>query len=152
DRPSGIREVIEPRSLIRMKGACMEKQLRRVSLFVLAAISLFAADARMTAEDRAKALRWLEQSRAEFLSAIDGVSEEQWKWKPAPERWSIGEIAEHVVLGEASQFANVKKALAGAANPAWEEQTKGKTEMLENILAGRLGKVQAAEAIMPKEG
>jgi hypothetical protein len=103
-----------------------------------------------TPEDRAKILKWLEESRREFQSAIDGVSEQQWKWKPAPDRWSVGEVAEHVVLAEAAQFGNVRKALALPPNPAWEEETKGKTERLEAILAPRLGKAQAPEAIVPK--
>ena len=111
---------------------------------------LCAGDARMTADERTKVLNWLQESRKEFLSAIDGVTEQQWKWKPAPGRWSVGEVAEHVVLAEASQFGNVKKALSLPANPAWDEETKGKTERLEAILAPRLGKAQAPEAIVPK--
>ena len=54
----------------------------------------------MTAGERAKALKYLEESRAEFLAAIDGVSDAQWKWKPAPAKWSVGECAEHIVMSE----------------------------------------------------
>lgn len=104
----------------------------------------------MTPDERARVLNWLEDSRKEFLSAIDGVTERQWKWKPATDRWSISEIAEHVVLAEAAQFDNVKQAISSPANPVWEEKTKGKTGMLEAILAPRLGKAQAPEAIVPK--
>ncbi len=129
----------------------MKKTLERLILLsLLSCVPLCAADARMTPEERAKVLNWLEESRKEFLSAIDGVTEQQWKWKPAPDRWSVGEIAEHVALAEASQFGNVKKALSLPANPAWDEETKGKTERLEAILAPRLGKAQAPEAIVPK--
>jgi DinB superfamily len=111
-----------------------------------------ASDARMTPEERTKALKWLEESRQEFLAAIDGVTEQQWKWKPAPDRWSVGEVAEHIVIAEASQFANVQKAISSAPNPDWEVKTKGKTERLEAVLAPRLGRVQAPEAIVPKGG
>ena len=123
---------------------------RLILLSVVSCVPLCTADARMTPEERTKVLNWLEESRREFLSAIDGVTEQQWKWKPAPGRWSVGEIAEHIVLAEASQFGNVKKALSLPANPAWDEETKGKTEKLEAILAPRLGKAQAPEAIVPK--
>jgi DinB superfamily len=128
----------------------------RVTLVILLAAlpgAVFAAsDAHMTPDERAKALRWLEESRQEFLAAIDGVTEQQWKWKPAPDRWSVGEVAEHIVIAEASQFANVQKAIASAPNPNWEEKTRGKTERLEAVLAPRLGRVQAPEAIVPKGG
>ena len=129
----------------------MKKQWKRLALLsLLCGMPLCAADARMTLDERARVLNWLEDSRKEFLSAIDGVTERQWRWKPATDRWSISEIAEHVVLAEAAQFDNVKRAISSAANPAWEEKTNGKTAMLEAILAPRLGKAQAPEAIVPK--
>jgi hypothetical protein len=125
---------------------------RRSLILLFSALPLLAAEPRLSPEDREKARKWLDDSRTQFLGAIDGVTPEQWTWKPAPDRWSIGEIAEHVVLGEASQFANVKRALATEPNAAWEEQTKGKTALLEMALAGRMGKAQAPEAIVPKGG
>lgn len=127
--------------------------MKRLALLsLISCTGMYAADAHITAEERTKALNWLEESRKEFLAAIDGVSEAQWKWKPTPERWSVGETAEHIVLAEAMLFATVKQALAAAPNPAWEEQTKGKTELLERVLAPRLGKAQAPEAIVPRSG
>jgi hypothetical protein len=110
---------------------------------------MFAADAHMTAEERTKVLGYLEESRKQFLAAIDGVSEAQWKWKPAPERWSVGETAEHIVLAEAMLFSFVQKAIASPPNPAWEEKTKGKTEFIERVMAPRLGKATAPEPIVP---
>ena len=66
--------------------------------------------------------------------AIRGVTGAQWKWKPAPAEWSVGEAAEHVALAEALLFGFVRKALAAPPNRAWEEQTKGKTELLIRAL------------------
>jgi hypothetical protein len=112
-------------------------------------LPLCAADTHMTPEERTKVIKYLEESRKEFLAAIDGVTEEQWKWKPAPERWSVGETAEHIVLAEALLFANVQKAIASQPNPAWEEKTRGKTEFIERVMAPRLGKATAPEPIVP---
>jgi hypothetical protein len=120
-----------------------------LSLALVVAIPLSAADPHMTAEERAKAVGWLEQSHKEFLAAIDGLSEAQWKWKPAPERWSIAEVAEHVVLGEAGQFENVKKALASPADADWESKTGRKTQMIEMVMAPRLGKAISPEPLVP---
>ena len=125
---------------------------RLILLSLLSSVPVLAADARMTPEERAQVLTWLDESRKEFLAAIYGLTDEQWKWKPAPDRWSVGEVAEHIVLAEAGQFANVKKAIASAPDPAWEAKTKGKTETLVRVLAPRLGKAQAPEAIVPKGG
>ena len=124
--------------------------LALLSLLICLPVCVSAADANMTAEERTKVLNWLEESRTEFLAAIDGVNDDQWKWKPAPERWSVGETAEHIVLAEALLFENVLNAISSPVNPAWEEKTKGKTEFIEKVMVPRLGKAQAPEPIVPK--
>ena len=126
--------------------------MKNIVPLLLLSMPLFASEVRMTQEDRTKVINWLEESRKEFLAAIDGVNESQWTWKSAPDRWSIGEVAEHVVLAEAALFANVKKALALPPNEKWEAETQGKTAELEAVLAPRLGRVQAPEPIVPKGG
>jgi hypothetical protein len=108
------------------------------------------ADPRISLEERTRVLEWLDASHEEFFRAIDGVSDAQWKWKPAPERWSVGETAEHIVLAEALLFGFVQKALAAPRNPAWEEQTKGKTELLIRVMPSRQGKTVAPEPIVPR--
>ena len=124
------------------------------SLLCLAAVSapLHASDPHMSAAERAQVLKWLDESHQEFFNAIDGVSEAQWKWKPAPERWSVGETAEHIVLAEGLLFDSVRKAMASPPNPAWEEQTKGKTEFIIRVMPSRQGKAVAPEPIVPHEG
>jgi len=125
--------------------------MKSLTLILLATcFPLCAADAHMTAEERMKVLNWLDESHKEFLAAIDGVTDEQWKWKPAPNRWSVGETAEHIVLAEAALFGNLRKAVASDANPEWEERTKGKTELIERVMAPRLGKAQAPEPLVPQ--
>jgi hypothetical protein len=123
--------------------------MNRIALLAMISLPLRAADAHMTMEERTKVMNWLEESRTEFLAAIDVVTEEQWKWKPAPERWSVGETAEHIVLAEAMLFGTVQKAVAAPPNPEWEEKTKGKTEFIERVMAPRLGKATAPEPIVP---
>ncbi|SPF44407.1 conserved exported hypothetical protein [Candidatus Sulfopaludibacter sp. SbA4] len=124
------------------------------SLLCLAVLTLplRAADPHISAEERTQVLKWLDESHQEFFAAIDGVSDAQWKWKPAPERWSVGETAEHIVLAEALLFASVRKAAASPPNPAWEEQTKGKTEFIIRVMPSRQGKAVAPEPIVPHEG
>jgi hypothetical protein len=104
------------------------------------------------AEERTQVLTWLDESHKEFLAAIDRVSDAQWRWKPAPERWSVGETAEHIVLAEALLLGFVRKAMAAPPNPAWEEQTKGKTELLIRMMPSRRGRAVAPKPIVPQEG
>lgn len=105
--------------------------------------------ATMTQESRAKLIKMLQDSQKETLDALEGLSDAQWNYKPAPEKWSVGEVAEHIWLSEGLLFAQVTKALANPENPNWMEQTKGKDEMVVRILTNRNGKAQAPETIKP---
>jgi hypothetical protein len=109
-----------------------------------------AADAHLSAQERDQALKWLDESSRDFLAAID-VSDAQWKWKPAPDRWSVGETAEHIVLAEAALFDFARKAMAAPPNPDWEEQTKGKTDFIIKVMPDRSGKAKAPEALVPHQ-
>jgi len=93
----------------------------------------------------------LDESHRAFLTAIDGLTDAQWEWKPAPGRWSIGETAEHIVLAEALLFASVRKAISAPRNPDWEAQTQGKTELLLRVLPARNGKAISPAPILPRE-
>ena len=104
----------------------------------------------MTVEERAKLIRWLEESHHEFLSAVENLSEAQWRWKPSSERWSVAETAEHIVLTEAALFARVEGTITGSADAEWEEKTTGKTEFIERVMAPRAGRAQAPEALIPR--
>ena len=108
-----------------------------------------SANAKLTAEERAKAIQYMTESRDKFLAEISNVSEAQWKWKAAPDKWSVGEVAEHIYLAEGRLFGAMQGALATPPNPDWEAKTKGKNEFLEKVLAGRQGRAQAPEAIVP---
>jgi uncharacterized damage-inducible protein DinB len=104
---------------------------------------------KMTSEERAKLISYVVASEKETLAAIDQLTEAQWKFKSAPERWSIGEVAEHILLAEGLLYGVMERALATPANAEWAEKTRGKTEFIENVMVKRLGKAQAPESIVP---
>jgi hypothetical protein len=123
--------------------------IRALAACCILAGTLLAADPHMTKEERDKVVRLLKQSRDEFLTSIDGLTERQWTFKAAPDRWSIGETAEHIVLAEGLLFNSLEKALASPPNPDWEAETERKTAFLERVLPDRSHKAQAPEAIKP---
>jgi hypothetical protein len=108
-----------------------------------------ANDPKMTTEERAKAIKLLKDSQQETLEALEKLSDEQLKFKAAPEKWSILEVAEHIMLAEGLLFAAVERALANQPNPEWETKTKGKTEFMEKAIVSRERRVQAPENIVP---
>lgn len=110
-----------------------------------------AAAPTITDAERAKLVDYLEKSRTEFLELIDGVTETQWRWKPAPERWSVAECAQHIVVAEDFLFGQAMLAMKNPADPDWESKVGGKTALLERALPDRTRKVQAPEPLNPAQ-
>src|ERR1700730_14557912 len=102
---------------------------------LLTTLPLRAADANMSQQERDQLIGFLKDSQKEFLQAVSNLSGEQWKWKPTPERWSVGEVAEHIMLSEGALFSRMQAAIKNPPNPDWETKTKGKTEFLLNVMA-----------------
>src|SRR5215467_8032508 len=109
-----------------------------------------AANASITPQERSHVIKLLKDSEAEYLAAIENVSEEQWKWKPSPDRWSVGETAEHILLAETALFGGVQRALQSQVNPDWQTKTAGKTEFIEKVMPDRSHKATAPEQIRPQ--
>ena len=61
-------------------------------------LSLLLATAASAQEP--KALDYLNQTRDGVLAAVKGLTPAQWNFKPAPDRWSIAEILEHITVVE----------------------------------------------------
>ena len=59
----------------------------------------------MNAADREQILRLIAESDAALVAAASGVSDEGARKRPEPERWSVLECTEHVVLVEDAVFA-----------------------------------------------
>jgi len=110
-----------------------------------------APDPKMTRTERAELIDLLNRSNREFLEAVEGLTDRQWSFKPGPDRWSIAEVAEDIVLSEAALFGNATKNVDGPVDGTWES-TLAKTEMLRRALPNRSTRVTAPEEIQPKQG
>src|SRR5712692_10048835 len=108
-----------------------------------------AGEPGLTKQERAHAIKLLEDSQAEFNELTAGLTDAQWIYKPAPDRWSVGETAEHIVLAEGLLFSKLEEALANPPNPEWETKTAGKTEFIERVMPDRSHKAQAPESVQP---
>jgi hypothetical protein len=74
------------------------------------------AAAPMSSPDRAALIKDLEGSRTKFLEAIADVkTEAQWNYKPAPDRWSVGECAAHIIAAEEYFRQNIAATLKSPA-------------------------------------
>src|SRR4030095_15570101 len=90
-------------------------------LALVAAVPLRAA-APISQADRDALMRDLERSRTVFLDGIADVkTEAQWNYKPAPDRWSVGECAAHIIAAEQYFRDTIAAALETPALPAAQQ-------------------------------
>ena len=86
-----------------------------------------------------------------FIDTIAGLSDAQMKWKPAPDAWSIAEVAEHIALAEDMLPELARKAMAQPATP--EKKQANPRVMDEKIMKTvpvRDQKFKAPEVLQPK--
>jgi hypothetical protein len=100
----------------------------------------------MDETDRRLLLQSLRDSQEVFLRALDGVTEQEAAWKPAPDRWSILECAEHVAAAESGMFRGVRQGTP-VKEPGFADA--GREARLRAAAADRSKKRVAPEPVRP---
>jgi len=122
----------------------------KIMLLAVAMLLMPAADQTLSPAEREHAVAELESSRTAFLEATNGLSEAQWNFKPAPDRWSIAECAEHIGVTETFILSLItEKALKGPAEPEKRAMVQGKDSTMMTMAVDRSAKFKAPEAIQP---
>jgi len=104
----------------------------------------------LSTEERDAALKSLQATHDAFLKSIAGLSEKQWRFKPAPDRWSVAEVAEHIAVSESTIFGMIQsKVMTSPADPAKRAEVAGKDETILKMVPDRSHKVQAPEFLKP---
>jgi hypothetical protein len=104
----------------------------------------------LTAEEREVALKSLQATRDAFLKSIAGLSEKQWRFKPAPDRWSVAEVSEHIAVSESTLLGLVQtKFMTSPAAPEKRTEVAGKDEIVLEKVPDRSHKAQAPEFLKP---
>ena len=127
----------------------MKRWITIVTLLVVYATTAFAGEAG-TLADRAALVAELERTEAKFLNSIEGLTEAQWTFKAAPDRWSIAECAEHIAASESF----IRGMISGAMDKTLDPAAVGaahKDEMIKTGLVDRSQKFKAPEPLIPTD-
>jgi hypothetical protein len=109
-----------------------------------------AASSSLTPQEREAAIKQFETTRDNFLKSVAGLSPKQWTFKPAPDRWSVAEVAEHITVSEGTLLGLVQtQVMQSPADPAKREQVKGKDQLIMTKVPDRSHKAQAPEFLKP---
>ena len=121
------------------------KRVITVAALVLCAVFTVQAQ---TPADRDKAMQYLESTKQGVIAATQGLSEAQWNFKSAPDRWSIAEVMEHIAAGEEMIRSGAENALKGPArDPA--DDVKAIDALVLSMMPDRSHKAQAPEPLKP---
>jgi len=120
------------------------------ALLLAVAGTVLADEARgLTDEERKAAISYLEETRDLVADGVAGLTEAQWRYKSAPDRWSPAEIVEHLALAENLLGDRI---LAIAESPALppEARPKLKDDAIRMAITNRQAKrFQAPERLQP---
>jgi hypothetical protein len=127
------------------------KSLSVLALVLFVAMPLVAADAPAMNAGQEKLVSELERTRDKFLKSVEGLSEAQWNFKAAPEKWSIAQCAEHIAAAESLIRGAVEGALI---KPLPADQDAGamvKDELIQTMVVDRSKKFSAPEPLVPSD-
>jgi len=100
----------------------------------------------MTGSEREFLLKNLQEGRDVFLRSFEGLSEVQLHFKPQPDRWSIADCIEHIVLAEDTMYV---KATQGTENPNGDSLDPEKGERFTAAVVARRRRVDAPAPMRP---
>jgi len=138
--------------MTKKKGSIMKRTLAPFAviaalLFALCC-SVSARAQQLTDADLAKALELLESSKKDVLDATKGLSDAQWNFKSAPDRWSIAECMEHIAAAEDFIRGNIANNIMKAPAAPGRDIERIDAAIIVGV-EDRSHKVQAPEPIKP---
>jgi hypothetical protein len=126
--------------------------MKKRNLRVLVVILSLAASAwaqSLTQADRDRAVKYLESTRQGVQDATAGLSQAQWNFKSAPDRWSVAEVTEHIAAAEDFLRGMVAEQVMKAPPRPAGEDVKAIDEMVLTAIPDRSHKAQAPEPLKP---
>jgi hypothetical protein len=125
----------------------MKRSLTVLVLVLFATVSAYTQS--LTQADRERAVKYLESTKQGVEDATKGLSEAQWNFKPAPDRWSVAEVTEHIAAAEDFLRGMVTEQVMKAPARPEGDDVKAIDEMILTKVPDRTDKVQAPEPLKP---
>lgn len=125
--------------------------VREVAFVLLSVMATAVSAQELTQADKEKALQYLESTKTNLLEATSGLSETQWDFKPAPARWSIAEVMEHIAASEDFVRDGLLKDKVMVSPPGQPDRDVKKIdEAVVMRIPDRSHKAQAPDPLQPR--
>jgi hypothetical protein len=120
-----------------------------IAVLALTGVAALSAQ-ELTQAEKEHALQYLESTKQDVLDATKGLSEAQWNFKPAPDRWSVAQVMEHIAAAEDFIRVNLVRDKVMTL-PAGEQgrDVKKIDAAVEEMVPDRSHKAQAPDPLVP---
>jgi hypothetical protein len=109
------------------------------------------ADQKLTPKELEQARLFLRQTLNAVIGVTKGLTEAQWTFKPSPDRWSIAENLDHIVIVQERVLGPVLEQLANAPAPPDGRDHEVVDAIVMNHFPTRLSKFPAPESVRPAD-
>lgn len=128
-----------------------------VALLLLFAFAAFAAGQGpaaktpvvFTEKDRETVLKYLNDTKADFIKEVSGLSDAQLNFRAAEGRWTIAEVAEHIILSEGLIFDRITNAAMKSTPLDGKDNYRVRDVGIMLAITNRAQKFQAPEVLKP---
>ena len=103
----------------------------------------------MNERERQLAADHLAASEERLFCLVDGLTEEQWTFRPGEGRWSIGECLEHVMRVENRILGLIGKKLGGPPESKKQDSPQEKDALIATMVPDRTSRREAPEPVRP---
>jgi uncharacterized damage-inducible protein DinB len=118
-------------------------------IVIFSSIIELAGAQTLSAKERKFVIDLLKSNTQKFLASIEGVNEEQWKFKPNVNTWSVAEVAEHITASEGFLLSITQNVLKSPADPDRAKALEGNEQQILAKAADRSVKGHAPDMIKP---
>jgi len=99
--------------------------------------------------DLDQAQQYFNATRSRIIGATTGLSDAQWRFKPSPDRWSIAENLEHMVIVQERVLGPVREQLAQAPAPPAERNAGQVDAIVFEKIPDRSIRAKAPDFVQP---
>ena len=118
--------------------------------FCAASAAPQAAQSGLSKDDRKYLVDYIQKSGDNLHKAVKDLNDEQWRFKPAPDKWSVAEVVEHIAKTEDFFHQLVtENVLAKEATPEKKKATRADDEKIIAGVTDRSKPAQAPDLLRP---
>lgn len=121
-----------------------------IGIVAVLTLSFIPAVDGISKEEREKAVKFLQEAEDGVLASLKGLSEEQLKFKPAPDKWSVEDCVKHIAVTETALWQMTEGNIKGSPNPDKRSEIKWSDDEVMKNIEDRTNKVKTFPAMEPQ--